>query len=156
MNWFTTLNRDPKRLDDFLKEYNAFYEEARKDIVIGKSIMGESTKIPAQFEMRFAQFEDLNSVVGLFEAKLKALRSAHVRKYTEHYDRNLSSRDIDRYIDGEVDVVDMSLELHRVIMLRNKFAGITKALESKQYQISNIVRLKVAGLDDSEIDFNGA
>ena len=103
------------------------------------------------FEKRYAQFEDINSIVDLLETDLKQIRSKHFKTYNEHYARTLSSRDIEKYIDGEVDVVDGSILLNSVVLLRNKFAGITKALDSKQYQISNIVKLKVAGLDDSDI-----
>ena len=81
---------------------------------------------------------------------MKQIRSKHFKTYNEHYARTLSSRDIEKYIDGEVDVVDGSILLNSVVLLRNKFAGY-KALDSKQYQISNIVKLKVAGLDDSDI-----
>ena len=37
-------------------------------------------------------------------------------------------------------------------LLRNQFLGVLKALEAKQFQINNIVKLRVAGLEDSEIN----
>jgi hypothetical protein len=33
-------------------------------------------------------------------------------------------------------------------MLRNQWLGIIKALDIKQWQLSNIIKLRAAGLDD--------
>jgi hypothetical protein len=71
----------------------------------------------------------------------------------EHYSRALTSRDVEKYIDGEPSVVDLMIIQNKIALIRNKFAGITKALEIKHFQITNIVKLKAAGLDDSDISF---
>lgn len=151
MNWLNIIKNDKSKVDDFIALYTKEYEEAKNDIKITGNLIGVAQKMPMLFEKRYAQFEDINSIVDLLETDLKQIRSKHFRTYNEHYARTLSSRDIEKYIDGEVDVVDGSILLNSVVLLRNKFAGITKALDSKQYQISNIVKLKVAGLDDSDI-----
>lgn len=151
MNWLNIIKNDKSKVDDFITLYTKEYEEAKNDIKISGNLIGVAQKMPMLFEKRYAQFEDINSIVDLLETDLKQIRSKHFKTYNEHYARTLSSRDIEKYIDGEVDVVDGSILLNSVVLLRNKFAGITKALDSKQYQISNIVKLKVAGLDDSDI-----
>lgn len=151
MNWLNIIKNDKSKVDDFIALYTKEYEEAKNDIKITGNLIGVAQKMPMLFEKRYAQFEDINSIVDLLETDLKQIRSKHFKTYNEHYARTLSSRDIEKYIDGEVDVVDGSILLNSVVLLRNKFAGITKALDSKQYQISNIVKLKVAGLDDSDI-----
>lgn len=151
MNWLNIIKNDKSKVDDFITLYTKEYEEAKNDIKITGNLIGVAQKMPMLFEKRYAQFEDINSIVDLLETDLKQIRSKHFKTYNEHYARTLSSRDIEKYIDGEVDVVDGSILLNSVVLLRNKFAGITKALDSKQYQISNIVKLKVAGLDDSDI-----
>lgn len=153
MNWLNIIKNDKSKVDDFITLYTKEYEEAKNDIKITGNLIGVAQKMPMLFEKRYAQFEDINSIVDLLETDLKQIRSKHFKTYNEHYARTLSSRDIEKYIDGEVDVVDGSILLNSVVLLRNKFAGITKALDSKQYQISNIVKLKVAGLDDSDIGF---
>jgi len=33
-------------------------------------------------------------------------------------------------------------------LVRNKYIGIIKALEAKQFQINNVVKLRAAGLED--------
>jgi hypothetical protein len=36
--------------------------------------------------------------------------------------------------------------------IRNKYTGIIKALDTKQWQLTNIIKLRVAGLDDASIE----
>ena len=38
--------------------------------------------------------------------ELRRLRSSHFKKYLENYPRALPSRDVEKYVDGEADVVD--------------------------------------------------
>lgn len=152
-NWLDIIKNNLDKVDDFITEYNTYYEEAKTDIKIQGLLIENSKQMPTLVEKRYAQFEDVNSVLELLETELRKTKSIHFKRYTENYQRQLSSRDIEKYIDGEVDVVELALKVNRISLLRNKFAGITKALESKQYQISNIVKLKVAGLDDSDIGF---
>jgi hypothetical protein len=70
------------------------------------------------------------------------------RKYLEHYERALSSRDVDKYVDGEQSVLDLQGLINEIAFVRNKYHGLMKALEAKQFQINNVIKLRVAGLED--------
>jgi hypothetical protein len=80
--------------------------------------------------------------------ELRRIRSKAFKKYLENYQRALSSRDVEKYVDGEADVVDMEKIINEFAMLRNQWLGIIKALDIKQWQLSNIIKLRAAGLDD--------
>ena len=45
----------------------------------------------------------------------------------------------------------MSKVTNEFALLRNKYLGLLKAIDAKQFQINNIVKLRVAGLDDAEL-----
>ena len=83
--------------------------------------------------------------------ELRRLRSKTFRKYLENYNRALSSRDAEKYVDGENDVVDMDKIINDFALIRNQWLGITKGLDQKQWQITNIVKLRVAGMEDADI-----
>ena len=82
---------------------------------------------------------------------MRRLRSKHFKKYLENYQRALSSRDVEKYVDGESDVVDYEKIINEFALLRNKWLGITKGLDQKQWQMTNIVKLRVAGMEDASI-----
>ena len=69
----------------------------------------------------------------------------------ENYQRALSSRDVEKYVDGEADVVDYEKMINEFALMRNKWLGVTKALDQKQWQLTNIVKLRVAGMEDARL-----
>ena len=71
--------------------------------------------------------------------------------FLETYQRALTSNDVKNYIDAEDEVVSMTNIVNEFALLRNKFLGLMKAIDAKQFQINNIVKLRVAGLDDAEL-----
>ena len=83
--------------------------------------------------------------------ELRRVRSKTFKKYLENYQRALSSRDVEKYVDGEADVVDMEKIINEFALLRNQWIGIIKAVDQKQWQITNIVKLRTAGLEDASL-----
>jgi hypothetical protein len=63
----------------------------------------------------------------------------------------LSQKECDRFVEGEAEVVDFEKIINDFALIRNKWLGITKALDQKQWQITNIVKLRVAGMEDATI-----
>jgi hypothetical protein len=58
---------------------------------------------------------------------------------------------VEKYVDGEPDVVDFDKIVNEFALLRNKWLGILKGLDQKQWQLTNIVKLRVAGMEDASI-----
>ena len=95
--------------------------------------------------------QELEAILEYLNIELRRLRSTFFKKYLENYQRALSSRDVEKYVDGEADVVDMEKIINEFALMRNKWLGITKGLDQKQWQITNIVKLRVAGMEDATI-----
>ena len=102
-------------------------------------------------EERFGQLQQLEAILEYLNIELRRLRSKTFRKYLENYNRALSSRDAEKYVDGEDDVVDMDKIINDFALIRNQWLGITKGLDQKQWQLTNIVKLRVAGMEDANI-----
>ncbi|MBY5962103.1 hypothetical protein [Marinobacter nauticus] len=151
MNWLEILEQDDTQIDRFCAEYLAQVEQAKAELGIDGHVEKLARQMPAITDKRFSQLQEIEAVLEHYNIKIKAVRSHHYKQYLEHYKRALSSRDVEKYIDGEQDVVELMIIINRVALVRNKFAGITKALEIKHFQITNIVKLKAAGLDDTDI-----
>jgi hypothetical protein len=63
----------------------------------------------------------------------------------------LSQKECDRFVEGELEVVEFEKLINEFALVRNKWLGISKALDQKQWQITNIVKLRVAGMEDATI-----
>jgi hypothetical protein len=60
----------------------------------------------------------------------------------------LTSRDVEKYVDGEDEVIDLETIINEVALVRNKWLGVIKGLDVKQFQVSNIIRLRTSGMED--------
>jgi len=94
------------------------------------------------------QLQDIEAILEHLNIDLRKLRSDKFKKFIEHYNRALTSRDAEKYVDGDPEVVSLSKLINEFALLRNKFLGVIKGLDTKQWQITNIVKLRVAGMED--------
>jgi len=135
-------------IPDFIGFYEAELERARRDVAVSGNVEKNISALPGITEHRFNQLQEIEAVLNLLNIQLRKLRRTHFQKYLEHYNRALTSRDAEKYVDGEPEVIDFETIINEVALLRNKWLGIMKGLDSKQWQMSSIVKLRVAGMED--------
>ena len=151
MNWYDQVSKDISEIPNAIKYFYAELDEAKREMYISGRIETASAKMPAIVETRFNQLQEIEAILEYLNIELRRLRSQHFRKYLENYQRALSSRDCEKFVDGEADVVDFEKIINDFALLRNKWLGIIKGLDIKQWQLSNIVKLRTAGLDDATL-----
>ena len=151
MNWYDRVSKDISYIPDAIAYFESELVEARKDSRIAGNIEKASASMPGIVETRFAQLQEIEAILEYLNIELRRLRSALFRKYLETYQRALTSRDVEKYVDGESDVIDMEKIINEFALLRNKWLGITKALDIKQWQLSNIIKLRVSGMEDASL-----
>ena len=148
MNWYSEVSKNVEKIPDCIKHFNAELLQAKKECSIWGNLEKAYASMPGIVEHRFNQLQEIEAILEHLNIELRKLRSAVFRKFTEHYNKALSSRDAEKYVDGEDEVVDLNHLINEFALLRNKFHGLVKALDAKQFQINNIVKLRVAGLED--------
>jgi hypothetical protein len=151
MSWYSKVSKDISNIPDAVLYFEAELQVARNDSRIAGNIERASAAMPGIVEQRFAQLQEIEAILEYLNIELRRLRSQLFRKYLETYQRALTSRDVEKYVDGESDVIDMEKIINEFALLRNKWLGITKALDIKQWQLSNIIKLRVAGMEDATL-----
>jgi hypothetical protein len=149
--WYAKIAKDISHIPDAVLYYESELLEARKEVRLIGNVEKSAAALPGVVEQRFSQLQEIEAILEYLNIELRRLKSQHFRKYLENYQRALSSRDCDRYVEGEADVVDFEKIINEFALLRNKWLGITKSLDQKQWQITNIVKLRVAGMEDASI-----
>ena len=149
--WYGQVSANLGKIADCITFYESQLEEARVECGLAGNIEKNATRIPGIVEHRFNQLQELEAILEYLNIELRRLRSTFFKKYLENYQRALSSRDVEKYVDGEQDVVDMEKIINEFALMRNKWLGITKGLDQKQWQITNIVKLRVAGMEDASL-----
>ena len=149
--WYTLVTQDLANLPDFMEHYNTELQQAKFEVGIKGSVERNLAGLPGITEQRFSNLQEIEAVLNYLNIQLRKVRSATFKKYLENYNRALSSRDAERYVDGEPDVIDMESLVNEVALLRNRYLGIMKGLESKNFMMGHLVRLKTAGMEDFTI-----
>ena len=148
MNWYTRITTDLSQIPDFIIHYEAELEQAKYDVRVNGKVEKNISNLPGVTEHRFNQLQEIEAVLNYLNIQLRKLRRKYFQKYLEGYNRALTSRDAEKYTDGEDEVIDFEVLINEVALLRNKWLGIMKGLDSKQWQLGHIVRLRTAGMED--------
>jgi len=151
MTWYTEVSKEVGKIPECIQHFYKELEEAKKEVRIYGSLEKASAAMPGVVEHRFNQLQELEAILEYLNIEKRRIRSKTFKKYLENYQRALSSRDVEKYVDGEPDVIDMEKIVLEFALLRNKWLGIIKGLDQKQWQITNIVKLRVAGMEDAAI-----
>ena len=151
MNWYTRITVDLSVIPDFITHYEAELIDAKKDVKVYGNVEKNIAAIPGITEHRFKQLQEIEAVLNYLNIQLRKIRRKYFQKYLEAYNRALTSRDAEKYVDGEDEVIDFEVLVNEVALLRNKWLGIMKGLEAKQWQMGHIVRLRTAGMEDISI-----
>ena len=152
MNWYTRISHDLAVIPDFISHYENELISSKIDVRVSGLIERQISALPGITEHRFNQLQEVEAVLNLLNIKPRKIRRGHFQKYLEKYARALTSRDAEKYVDGEDEVIDFEYLINEVALLRNKFLGIMKGLDAKQWQMGHIVRLRTAGMEDISVD----
>ena len=104
--WYQKIAKDISAIPDAIKHYEDELQQARYEIKIKGNVEKASADMPGIVEQRFNQLQEIEAILQYMNIELRRLRSKHFKKYLENYQRALSSRDVEKYVDGEDDVVD--------------------------------------------------
>jgi hypothetical protein len=146
--WYSRVTSDLSTIPDFIAHYESELDSAKQECRIGGLIEKNITTLPGVVEHRFNQLQEIEAVLNYLNIQLRKIRRKYFQKYLEGYARALTSRDAEKYVDGEEEVIDFETLINELALLRNRFLGIMKAMESKNFMLGHIVRLRAAGMED--------
>lgn len=149
--WYNRVVQDISNIPDFIAYYEGELATAKQECRIKGSVEKSISNLPGITEHRFNQLQEIEAVLNYLNIQLRKIRRKWFQKYLESYNRALSSRDAEKYVDGEDEVIDYETIINEVALLRNKYLGILKGLESKNFMQGHLVRLKTAGMEDYSV-----
>ena len=152
-NWYYTVTADLSRIPEFIDHFESELAKARSELTLkGKALEKHAAELPGIVEMRFSQLQEVEAVLEYLNVQLARDRSREFKRFLETYPKALSSRDAEKYVDGVQAIVDSTLLINEVALLRNKYLGITRGLDAKNFMLGHATKLRVAGLDDATVE----
>ena len=150
-NWYSHIVKSLANIPSAIQYYEQELDTAKSEVKLYGKLEKAASTLPGIVETRFAQLQEIEAVLNHLNRELRKLRTKHYKIYLENYQRALSSRDVEKYVDGEDEVCDFESIVNEWALLRNKWLGILKGLDQKQWQITNITKLRVAGMEDADV-----
>jgi hypothetical protein len=150
--WYNKVSGNLTKIVDAIDYFEEELLEAKKECYIKGNVERNSASLPGITEHRFNQLQEIEAILEHINIQLRKTRSKVFRNFLESYNRTLTSRDADKYVDGDDEVVTLTSLANQFGLLRNQYLGIMKGLDTKQWQIGHIVKLRTAGMEDIVID----
>jgi hypothetical protein len=149
--WYNKVVSDLSHIPNFIDYYDKELATAKYEISIRGKVEKGLSDLPGITEHRFNQLQEIEAVLNYLNIQLRKIRQKHYKKYLEGYARALTSRDAEKYAEAEDEVVDFETIINEVALLRNKWLGVMKGLESKNFMLGHVVRLRTAGMEDISV-----
>jgi hypothetical protein len=146
--WYNKVVADLGNIPAFINYYEDELVEAKFDCGVKGNLEKNIASLPGLTEHRFNQLQEIEAVLNYLNIQLRKIRKKHFQKYLENYPRALTSRDAEKYVDGEDEVIDFETIINEVALVRNKWLGLLKGLESKNFMLGHVARLRTAGMED--------
>lgn len=151
--WYHKVTSDLSKLPDCIDYFESELMDAKLELNIkGKSLEKHCAELPGVFDHRFSQLQEIEAILEFLNIEKSKKRSERFKHYFEHYNRSLTSREVEKYIDGDDEYINSCLLVNEFALIRNKYLSLTKSLDTKQWQITNITKLRVAGMDDAMLE----
>jgi hypothetical protein len=151
MNWYSSISQDITKLPMCINYFEKELNDAKRECKIIGNVEKAAAALPGVVEQRYNQLQEIEAILEYLHIEHRKLKSKHFRKFLEGYNRALTTRECEKFTEGEQEVVDSEKVINEVALLRNQWLGIAKALDQKQWQLTNIVKLRCAGLEDATI-----
>jgi hypothetical protein len=151
MSWYGRITQDLNVIPDFISYYENELLSAKSDVKVYGNVEKNISNLPGITEYRFNQLQEIEAVLNYLNIQLRKIRRKHYKKYLEAYNRALTERTAEKYVDGEDEVIDYEVLINEVAFLRNRWLGVMKGIDTKQWQLGHIVRLRTAGMEDISI-----
>lgn len=146
--WYNKVIADLGNIPAFINFYEDELIQAKFECGIKGNLEKNIANLPGVTEHRFNQLQEIEAVLQYLNLQLRKIRKRLFQKYLENYARALTSRDAEKYVDGEDEVIDFETIINEVALLRNKWLGLMKGLESKNFMLGHVSRLRTAGMED--------
>jgi len=149
--WYNRVVADLSQIPACINYYENELLAAKADCKISGNVERSVANLPGITEHRFNQLQEIEAILNYLNIQLRKIRRKHFQKYLESYARALTSRDAEKYVDGEDEVIDFETIINEVALVRNKWLGMMKGIDSKNFMLGHVVRLRTAGMEDVSV-----
>jgi hypothetical protein len=151
-NIIDVLKKDLRVLDSVIELYQNDLIEADDIIKLkGKQIDFANVEHSGWANYYHQKGVEVKNIKDYVEMKLDEVQGQLWMKYTEHYDRQLAQKDIERYIKQNQEYLDMYEKYLKVNELWGQFERVRESFKTRGYNLNNLTKLITANVQEWEM-----
>jgi len=131
---------------DWLNQFSPIARQKKPMLFVDGSL-----PLGGMMAMIFNAAQEADAIKEFMVDKSIVKRVKALKGYKEHYNRDVSDSMANKYADADDDFISMRELIGEMNLRLECLKGITKGLEILNYQFSNFVRLRTAGIEDTTI-----
>jgi cytoplasmic iron level regulating protein YaaA (DUF328/UPF0246 family) len=156
MRWYNKVTGsaagDYSALAEALAWYDDQYYRGLDDLKLdGKNLNDMEARIGGLMAYYYGIQSEIDGIHQWLEVRYTKVLQKARKGFLEHYNKQLSDRTAQQYAEADDDVLDIRLLINEVALRNRNIQGITKGLEFNHFQLSNLTKLRVAGIEDATI-----
>ncbi len=148
MTFLTSISQDVNNVLNYFDKFENAIETSKEFFELeGKKlevICRELPKKVAELRQLSIQAKSLSEYI---EFKKEEVEGELWKYYSEGYQKTLSSKDIQMYIKQHPKYIEKKELILEIDYIKNQFSSLIEALDIMHWQMSNIVKLRIASLE---------
>jgi hypothetical protein len=151
--WLRKITAKPGDLmviAEAIAHYEGVYEDGMLALNPAGRLWDTAKALPGWQAYFYGQYREIEAIMAHLKNREAKAYGTAVKLYLENYTgRALSEAMARKYAEGDLNVLEAKEVQIEFQLLFEKFAGLTKGLESLHFQMTNLVALRKAGIEDA-------
>lgn len=152
-DWLRRVSAAPDDLGlifDALDYYEKRLQDGLAELEPKGKVWDKAKMIPGLQAFWYGMWKEINAITQFLGLRaVKANHEAQIAYITSFKGRELSENQARRLAEGDPTVLAVRELAVHFELLTEKYGGLTKGLESLHFQVSNLVKLREAGIEDA-------
>lgn len=145
----TDLKERFKNLPSILATYDDELKNSEQELAIkGKSLENANKENPSLYAYYDQRRLELKTLVDYMDNQVQRARGRLFRTFTENFNRDLSDRAKDKFIDNEQGYLDIYEIYLEVKDLQQQYESVVEAFKLRGYALKNITEIRVHQIEN--------
>lgn len=136
------------KIPELIENWMDIYDTTEQHLKVAGNLSEQAAELPAHIGYYDETYRGIYNIRKRLDSELRRKRGELFRYYMEKYPKQLSTRDVDQYINSDKDFYELEEHLFDVVFWEHRFEAVVNALNSKTWMIGHITKLYVGGLED--------
>jgi hypothetical protein len=151
--WFRIVSADTDKVIDALEWYMNELDEGHRATDITGNLMRANQNQSGFVAYYDSMHTDLDAILELFERLVRLKKGEVLRRFADNPPTNvkLGVTEIKVLADSDPEVAALEEITHEIRYVYKQYGSLLKALSARGYTLTNISKLRVAGLEEVQV-----